>query len=179
MLVIRDAFAPALLEAIAGFAAALLDARPRTEEISREGKPFIERWMLARKVTIPRLYARGQHDPEGEARFEASEIENLYIHRYARSDKDDPHDHPWPNATLIVSGWLVEESFDGAEWSGSETLLPGTIVARGANECHALTACAPGTVTLFATGAKERDWGFWTAKGLVPWRSYHERERAA
>ena len=32
----------------------------------------------------------------------------LYIHRFMRSDADDPHDHPWNFFTYVISGGYKE-----------------------------------------------------------------------
>lgn len=36
----------------------------------------------------------------------------IYIHRFMRSDADDPHDHPWNFVSYILKGTYTEHCFD-------------------------------------------------------------------
>ena len=45
---------------------------------------------------------------------------------------------------------------------------------RDADAIHRIVEVDPGTITLFETRRKVRDWGFWVAGGFVPWREYHD-----
>lgn len=36
----------------------------------------------------------------------------IYIHRFMRSDSDDPHDHPWNFFTYVISGGYTEVYYD-------------------------------------------------------------------
>lgn len=134
------------------------------EIIYRQGIPMFERWWLSRT-------------PSGETGG------NVYLHRWLRSDAEVPHDHPWASRTTVLKGWLEEVSWiDDSHlgWPGnSRLLLPGNSLQREAEEIHAITACEPGTITLFETGQKVRDWGFWVDRQFVPWREYHSLPAAA
>jgi hypothetical protein len=116
-------------------------------------EPYMERWHLLRK------------NPQ-------SGIENIYLHRFIRDDTEDLHDHPWANASCVLHGKYVEQSWslDGRR---TDTRSAGDIVMRSAEERHAITGIEVGTITLFVTGPKVREWGFWLASGFMHWREYH------
>jgi hypothetical protein len=58
-------------------------------------------------------------------------------------------------------------------WGISEAVRnPGDVVIRGADVRHAIRSVEPGTISLFITGPKVREWGFWLDDGFVPWRDY-------
>lgn len=41
-----------------------------------------------------------------------SKFLTIFIHRFLRSDKQDPHDHPWNFFTYIISGCYYEHFYD-------------------------------------------------------------------
>lgn len=123
-------------------AESIMAGRAPDQIISRGDDPFFERWWLLRK---------GPGD-----------IENIYLHRFFRSDREDMHDHPWDNVSLVVCG-----SYREATPAGTHLRRRGDIVFRRAEERHAIVSVAPGTISLFVTGAKYREWGFWTPEGFV------------
>lgn len=143
-----------LLSLIAGYAHDYIARREPDEVIGRgvNDDPFFQRWYLLRKNCIPG-------------------IENLYLHRFLRSDLEDVHDHPWSNASLVISGQYVErvQTLSGTARS---TRNAGDIVIRNPEDQHAIIGVQPGTLTLFATGPKVRDWGFWERGEFIPWQRY-------
>lgn len=120
----------------------------------------------------------------------------LYIHRFMRSDADDPHDHPWNFFTYVISGGYKEAYYDrsktkilhgafSALWTKTiNTRLPGSIAYRRATDVHQVILerdyemseikQAPFTICLI--GPRLREWGFWPLedKGTtwVDWRKY-------
>jgi hypothetical protein len=159
-----------LLEPLAAWAASITETRVPNEVITRV-TPYIERWYLARKLMVPleggpqveSMVAGGGAPPP----MIPSEIENIYLHRYVRSDAEPMHDHPWANASLILRGFIHEATAEGARM-----LMPGQLVARSAEQSHAIREVAPGTISLFVTLRKEREWGFLTEAGWESWRSF-------
>lgn len=126
------------------------------------GAPYMQRWHLLRKN-------------------EQSGLENIYLHRFVNSDPEDLHDHPWANASIVLSGRYVEQS-----WTPSgrrtDTRNAGDIIIRNSEDRHAITSVEPGTITLFITGPKVREWGFWLNDQFVHWldyRAFKYRERNA
>ncbi len=170
-LYIPNAVAAPAIHQLHGFADWVIASRDRNQMIDRDdGDPYIDRWYLARKATVPGVSPPG-HFLDHVAPI-ASEIENLYLHRYARADREEPHCHPWPNATLVISGWYDEQVFEDGEAVAVRRRLPGDIVIRRASDVHAIVNFAPGTLSFFATLPKERDWGFHTAEGFIPWADF-------
>lgn len=161
----------ALLQLVAGFCVGIMDARPPNQQIGRTGSPYLDRWYLARKAFVPEN--SGPPDFADLNVLMPSELENLYLHAYHRGDADEPHDHPWPNASLVVRGWYRENvhTLDG-QLLATVTRRPGDIVLRSAQAIHAILETSDDCLSLFATLPKERDWGFWTADGFVPWRQF-------
>ncbi len=93
---------------------------------------------------------------------------NLYLHLMLRDDEDVLHDHPWPNTSLIIAGGYHEHTPQGVMLR-----LPGDNIERKATDAHALKLFdGKPCISLFFTGAKERDWGFHCPKGWVPWQQF-------
>ena len=90
------------------------------------------------------------------------------IHHWLRSDDDRAlHDHPWPNASTVLAGRLVEHS----EY-GPITLAPGSVLTRAADEAHRIELVSADAWTLFITGPIVRRWGFHTSSGWVHWSEW-------
>lgn len=133
--------------------------RKHDEVIGGEENPYIQRWYLARKSSIKVL-------------------ENLYLHKILRGDDDRAlHDHPWWNISLILRGGYWEhmpvnrvlyaarlDMRTRRVWRG-----PGRIVLRRADDAHRLELPEGGKPcwSLFLTGQKSREWGFYCPTG---WR---------
>lgn len=94
---------------------------------------------------------------------------NVYLHRFLRSDDDRAlHDHPWNNRSWVLSGEYVEHLQDGS----TVTRFEGDVVERHAIEAHRVELVTGPAVTLFFTGPIIRSWGFYCPKGWVPWRQF-------
>jgi hypothetical protein len=172
---IRGGISPTVQNLVRSFADSIMALRSPNQVIGRNNEPYIERWMLARKAFVP------VYDDHLKSLYDSgpmlSELENIYIHRYVKSDTEAPHDHPWANATLVLHGWYDELVIvDGEEHI--YTRFPGDIVLRPANAVHSIIGVSTGTpegipcVTLFATLQKERDWGFWDGDKFTPWQQF-------
>lgn len=118
--------------------------------IAPDGKPYLWRWHV-----IPR-----------------NQYANVYFHIQVADDPERPlHDHPWDNCSVILSGGYTEILCVG----GNPEIFPdkhharekGHVIYRRAEESHRLLMKhgARYTMTLFTTGPKIRDWGFWYPKG--------------
>lgn len=122
----------------------------------------------------------------------------LYIHRFMRSDADDPHDHPWNFFTYVISGGYTERFYDRTKTvvDGDEKNFmyfydrtdrqrtPGSIAYRKATDVHQVVLDrnydmseineAPFTFCLI--GPRLREWGFWPladrGANWVDWRKY-------
>ena len=127
------------------------------ETVPRDGAPYMLRWYL---------------ESLGDGR--------RYVHKMLEDDRDAPHDHPWGSIGWVVRGTLIEEWWDNGEAARKgqpphrERLEAGMIALRPAEHVHRLLV-APGhadAVTVFCTGSKMREWGFWAPRGWVHWREY-------
>lgn len=95
---------------------------------------------------------------------------NVFLHKFLKGDPDDLHDHPWPYATLILSGgyWEVvpeDESLprmaDGSLQTKRIWRGPGHFRLCPANSYHRVELEPDVTCwTLFMPGPQQRDWGF-------------------
>lgn len=133
-------------------------------EVENNDKPYLKRWYI-----IPR-----------NKRF------NIYLHKFMQSDEDRAlHDHPWWNISLLLQGCYDEVlPKDDAAWRKHESretitkrrypLLP---VFRGVNNIHRIQLLHDdegnerAVWTIFITGPKMRNWGFWCNKG---WRAHDD-----
>lgn len=103
---------------------------------------------------------------------------NVYLHEIRKSDDDRAgHDHPWDNRTLVIEGGYDEIRYDPLfPWRevARVSRAAGDCVDRRATDTHRLIVPEGGyAVTLFVTGPKVRDWGFWCPEGrFVPWQDF-------
>lgn len=120
----------------------------------------------------------------------------IYIHRFMRSDADDPHDHPWNFFTYVISGGYTEKYYktdvamrllkDGRSlWAATSNIRkPGSLAYRKATDIHQVVLdrsydmdeIEQAPFTLCVMGPRLRHWGFWPLekKGTqwVDWRQY-------
>lgn len=102
---------------------------------------------------------------------------NVYFHVQTASDPERPlHDHPWDNTSVILAGGY-EEIIDKGPGARVPMMLhrvfraAGDVVHRPATWAHRLILPPhiPYTMTLFSTGPKVRNWGFWLGRLYMPW----------
>lgn len=97
---------------------------------------------------------------------------NVYLHRFLRSDDDRAlHDHPWENESWLLDGEYIEHLPDGR----ALRRVAGERVSRKATDRHRIELvegeAAP--ISLFVTGPKIREWGFWCeGERFVHWRDF-------
>lgn len=117
-----------------------LTARLPCRLISRDGAPYLERYLLARW--------RGRH---------------VYLHRFVSGDGDqEVHDHPWRALAIVLAGSYVEHR---AHLSGRAGILgPMRWVSWvnfiGLHTLHRIISTEPNTWTLFIAGRRRKGWGF-------------------
>lgn len=129
-----------------------LQRRGSWRMIERDGKPYLERYLLFK--------FRGT---------------SLYLHRFWASDPDELHDHPWRSISFILKGGYLERFIDGT----AITRKPGQVILRDAASFHQvdLDGRVPGGAwTLFFTFLRQRDWGFLTKNGWVKADEYTRQE---
>ena len=98
---------------------------------------------------------------------------NVYLHRFKNPDASPhTHDHPWWSITLVLKGWYVEEQHCGYK----KRIRLFFLRFRPATLAHRVADVSPeGCWTLFVTGRKRRDWGFWVGETWVSHEEYLAR----
>jgi hypothetical protein len=100
----------------------------------------------------------------------------VYIHNFLRSDNDRHfHDHPWAFATfLLTSGYAEHVPLIDGEPMGGECIewrRRFSLLFRPAEWKHWVEVPKPLWTLIFRL-RRRREWGFWTEKGWVNWRTY-------
>lgn len=123
--------------------------------IAPEGYPYIYRWHVT--------------PAKGPA--------NIYLHIQVADDPERPlHNHPWDNTSVILSGGYKERLCMSEGQPHDDltfTLLryKGDTVFRKAGWSHRIELLygLKYTMTLFTTGPKVQEWGFWYPDGFKLW----------
>ncbi len=115
---------------------------------------------------------------------------NVYLHKFMRSDDDRAlHDHPWMfNVSILLTGSYTEQKpAHPKEWPHNlerqslrrKRFIPyirwGKAPHRVELDGFLLKAEYRAEIpvwTIFITGPRVRDWGFYCRKGWVWWRDY-------
>lgn len=118
------------------------------------------------------------------------------FHRFHRSDSACMHDHPWPFISFILWNGYYEDTPPPGEqdprYAQSKFYGPGSILRRPANFRHRVVLREEHweirgrvtrqahhkiykPITLVITGPREREWGFWTLDGWMPWHKAGDR----
>lgn len=116
---------------------------------------------------------------------------NLYLHQMLRDDDAVIHDHPYASLSLVLTDGLRERFTWRPDILAREVphvyhgqalferwLSAGHLVYRSRHFAHQLIVDKPedGSVpnvwTLFLTGPRLREWGFWCPRGWRPWHEY-------
>jgi hypothetical protein len=97
----------------------------------------------------------------------------IYLHWIYLPDRDrDPHDHPWPFVSWVLRGGYTETVYTDRDTCAGYERSRWSAHRVGTEVAHSIDTLRPRTVTLVLVGRRCREWGFWTAKGWVHWRSY-------
>ena len=123
-----------------------------------EGSPvYMRRWWLRRRP------AGNGHGQDG-----------LYMHVFDNDDPEGLHDHPWPSASLLLSGGpIFEDTTDGTSIieNRSIVLRPAAhrhrIRLRHGPLLHDESVSRLTATTLFRTGIRVREWGFEQPDGSI------------
>lgn len=119
--------------------------------IAPDNRPYLYRWYVAGARGTPRLM----------------------FHIQVCSDPERPlHDHPWDNMSVILAGGYTEVIQDEPPTGPVSTYKrkAGDTIYRKAAAAHRLILPRrlSYTMTLFSTGPRVRDWGFWYPDGWHP-----------
>jgi hypothetical protein len=129
-------------------------ARYPDVEIGGHERPYLRRWWR-----IPR-----------------NAITNAYVHLFLRSDDDRAlHDHPWLfNLSILLAGSYLEHTPEGVflrkagQWKFRWGRAPHRVELLTDPETGEPIPCW----TLFITGPRVRDWGFYCPQGWVFWEKF-------
>lgn len=141
-----SAIAETQMRAVEQAAATLRRTRAPDEVITQEGAPYMKRW-----------YVRPRPDKN---------VACLFLHELAPRARETPHDHPWPSASVMITGTVIEQwwlSLGALERDHAPTCTtvgPGDRAVRPQTHAHKLEAQGDAAVSLFATATKTADWGF-------------------
>ena len=94
---------------------------------------------------------------------------NIYVHHIMKSDDDRAlHDHPWWSVSFKLWGRMYE--ILPTKFRTPRLFVP---IVRSPRMAHRLVIL-PGEScwTLFITGPRLREWGFWCHQGWRPWYEY-------
>lgn len=93
---------------------------------------------------------------------------NIYLHHFLRSDDDRAlHDHPYQNVSILLRGQYMEHLADGRV----RTRRAPQVIFRAATTAHRIHLFGGKSPqpawTLFITGPRVREWGFWCGNRWV------------
>jgi len=102
---------------------------------------------------------------------------SVYIHRFLRSDRDDPHDHPFDFLSYVVSGGYTEIRYRLIRYPEKGEFLmeyngtrgPGTFAWRPATAIHKVLVdknrkmheIKDAPLTIIVRGPLRREWNFY------------------
>ena len=102
----------------------------------------------------------------------------IYLHHLMASDEDRAlHDHPWSFVTILLTSgyweWIPWDLDRGLVAPVDRRLWRPrfSILRRPARYKHRLELAKP-CWTLVFRGPRQREWGFWTARGWLDWKTY-------
>ena len=92
-----------------------------------------------------------------------------YHHLYIGNDpKPWSHDHPWPSLSLCLQGALLETQRLPNGEARTASISRGVLAYRPARAAHRLDLVQGPAVTIFFTGPRIRQWGFYLPGGWCP-----------
>lgn len=107
---------------------------------------------------------------------------NVYLHKFVRDDDDRAlHDHPWASMSIVLSGGYYDVTYGPDGTLQRRWYRPGSVVCRWANTAHRVELSSINDLndvskrpawTLFITGPKVREWGFWCPFGWRHWQEF-------
>ena len=131
-----------------------------------DGVPYLERYYILHSDTYKFL-------------------PGIYLHKFLASDEDvELHDHPWhfSGSIILTGGYLEQRRYDnsGTQSVVTHLLSPGSINLIRGTTFHRVDLIDDFAWTLFFSGRKVRDWGFWhpETKKYTPWKQFVEEKRA-
>lgn len=144
-------------------------------------KPFTQfaDWLIKTKAKRPPDFVIGGHEDPYLRRWfilPRNYLFNIYLHEFLRSDDDRAlHDHPWPSVSVILRGgyWEVVQ-FKNTNIQIATRHGAGRMIVRPSGKLAHRIVIDGGTTcwTLFITGPRYRNWGFYCPQGWVRWEDF-------
>lgn len=126
----------------------------RTRVISVDGSPYLRRFYITPRRKDEHGEETGKHVGFG-----------VYLHYFYRGDEDrELHNHPWETAlSFILTGGYFEERRNKHDEVVLRNIRPLTFNSITCNDFHRVIKKehAPHVWTIFITGKRIQDWGFW------------------
>jgi len=125
----------------------------------RDGKLYLTRYYIFRKPV--------------------SWMPSIYLHEFHSSDEDSElHSHPWKYSVSFLLYGRYKEYIRGKRGVESRILKSGDINFVAQNKFHRVDLLTESVWTLFISGPKVSDWGFWNQKTgeYLPWREHIRRK---
>lgn len=98
---------------------------------------------------------------------------NVYLHHITRDDDDRAlHDHMYVNASILLRGGYYEVLPTKGATLRRVLRRAGSVVVRRPSTAHRLELAGTDCWSLFITGPRVREWGFWCPKGWVHWKDF-------
>jgi hypothetical protein len=99
---------------------------------------------------------------------------NIYLHLFYRSDDDRAlHDHPWVNASYLLSGSYIEHTIQAGGVNVRTLRNAGDLAMRRSVSAHRVELIDGRSCwSLFITGPIIRSWGFHCEKGWKHWKDF-------
>ena len=105
---------------------------------------------------------------------------SLYLHKIHRPDVEpDPHDHPWPFASLVLLGGYREVTWpdkhnDSHRFSRYRARFSVRLTRRRA--AHMITEVRSPLWTLVLAGPDKGEWGYYQRGEYTRWQDYFSPE---
>lgn len=98
---------------------------------------------------------------------------NIYLHNMLRDDDDVLHDHMYESWSLCLGGELLENyrELPPTGTLRSRVVGEGDVTIRSSILAHQLVV-KTAAWTIFVTGPRVKEWGFWCPRGFRHWRDY-------
>lgn len=142
--------------------------------LRKDNKPYLDRYRLFKRAWVEKYLPA----------WLANKLPNVYLHNFLSSDQDlELHNHPWGTSlSLILVGGYSEErrtTLSGIHGSiyavSKKNYTPGSLNFIRANDFHRVDLLEDQCWSLFITGERQQDWGFWNrdTQKYTPWRLFH------
>lgn len=114
-------------------------------------------------------------------------LPGIYLHKFLSSDEDvELHDHPWSRSfSIILTGGYHEQRRytrgDGKSEVITHCLTPGSFNLIEGTTFHRIELIENSAWTLFFSGDKKREWGFWhpDTHQYTHWKEFIEQKKSA